>query len=97
MASFAAEPMDVLPIFVNRSGAPYSKDTPGDDFRAVRGNVSDPRRNRQLQDFRRSGAIEALERTARQAVFEHLIGLEQFPSAGPKFPNVVQQKAKLLK
>jgi hypothetical protein len=23
------------PIFRNRSGAPYSKDTPGDDFRAV--------------------------------------------------------------
>ena len=43
MASFAAEPMDVLPIFVNRSGAPYSKDTLGGDFPAVRGNVSDPK------------------------------------------------------
>jgi hypothetical protein len=45
------------PIFRNRSGAPYSKDTLGDDFRAVRSAV-DPADQRQLADMRRSGAVE---------------------------------------
>lgn len=45
------------PIFRNRSGAPYSKDTLGDDFRAVRADM-DPADKRQLADMRRSGAIE---------------------------------------
>jgi hypothetical protein len=45
------------PIFRNRSGAPYSKDTLGDDFRAVR-ETFDPGDRRQLADMRRSGAIE---------------------------------------
>jgi hypothetical protein len=45
------------PIFRNRSGAPYSKDTLGDDFRSVREaiNAND---TRQLADMRRSGAVE---------------------------------------
>jgi hypothetical protein len=45
------------PIFRNRSGAPYSKDTLGDDFRTVREaiNTND---TRQLADMRRSGAVE---------------------------------------
>jgi hypothetical protein len=45
------------PIFRNRSGAPYSKDKLGDDFRAVR-TAFDPLDERQLADMRRAGAIE---------------------------------------
>jgi hypothetical protein len=45
------------PIFRNRSGAPYSKDTLGDDFRDVR-DTFDKADRRQLADMRRSGAIE---------------------------------------
>jgi hypothetical protein len=45
------------PIFRNRSGAPYSKDTLGDDFRDVREAIN-PNEKRQLADMRRSGAIE---------------------------------------
>ena len=45
------------PIFRNRSGAPYSKDTLGDDFRAVREAI-EPTETRQLADMRRSGAVE---------------------------------------
>ena len=45
------------PIFRNRSGAPYGKDTLGDDFRAVR-EACDPSDKGQLADMRRSGAVE---------------------------------------
>jgi hypothetical protein len=45
------------PIFRNRSGAAYSKDTLGDDFRDVRAAI-DKADTRQLADMRRSGAIE---------------------------------------
>ena len=48
------------PIFRNRSGAPYSKDTLGDDFRAVRAKLFGRAETRQLADFRRSGAVEAI-------------------------------------
>jgi hypothetical protein len=47
------------PIFRNRSGAPYSKDTLGDDFRVVREMVF-PNDTRRLQDIGRSGTIEAV-------------------------------------
>jgi hypothetical protein len=50
----------VGPIFRNRSGRPYSKDTLGDDFKAVRELVFGMCETRQLADFRRSGTIEAL-------------------------------------
>jgi hypothetical protein len=50
------DPMPQTPIFRNRSGAPYSKDTLGDDFRAIRG----PGERRTLADFRRSGTVEAI-------------------------------------
>jgi hypothetical protein len=56
--SLGVELHDDAPIFRNRSGAPYSKDTLGDDFRTVRA-VQFPGDNRKLMDFRRSGAIEA--------------------------------------
>jgi hypothetical protein len=51
--------LDNAPIFRNRSGRPYSKDTLGDDFRTVRAMVFGPKERRTLADFRRSGAIEA--------------------------------------
>ena len=35
--SFSVDLHDDVPIFRNRSRAPYSNDTLGDDFRAVRG------------------------------------------------------------
>jgi hypothetical protein len=55
--------VDVSPktlLFYNRRGAPYSKDTLGDDFRVVRATLFGPDEKRQLLDFRRSGAVEAL-------------------------------------
>jgi len=60
LASLPAEPMGAVRIFCNRSGRHYSKDTLGDDFRAVRGKVFGPHEKRQIADFRRSGATEAL-------------------------------------
>jgi hypothetical protein len=48
------------PIFRNRSGTPYSKDTLGDDFRDIRALVFGKAENRQLADLRRSGTYEAL-------------------------------------
>jgi hypothetical protein len=51
------ELMADAPIFRNRSDAPYSKDTLGDDFRDVR-ETFDINDKRQLADMRRSGAIE---------------------------------------
>jgi hypothetical protein len=60
LAKLGAEPVGSSPVFRNRSGAPYSKDTLGDDFRAVRTKVFGVAETRQLQDFRRSGTVEAL-------------------------------------
>ena len=60
LASLGAEIAPTAPIFRNRSGAPYSKDTLGDDFRDVRAIVFGPGETRTLADFRRSGAVEAL-------------------------------------
>jgi hypothetical protein len=47
------------PLFRNRSRAAYSKDTLGDDFRAVRARIF-PGDTRMLMDARRSGATGAL-------------------------------------
>ena len=58
--ALAAKPVGVAPIFRNRSGQPYSKDTLGDDFRTVRSMVFGAAEDRQLADFRRSGSVEAL-------------------------------------
>jgi hypothetical protein len=60
LAALAAEPVGMAPIFRNRSGQPYSKDTLGDDFRAVRVRLFGEDERRQLADFRRSGSVEAL-------------------------------------
>jgi hypothetical protein len=48
------------PIFRNRSGRAYSKDTLGDDFRDIRAIVFGTAEKRTLADFRRSGTVEAL-------------------------------------
>jgi hypothetical protein len=47
-------------LFVNRSGAAYSKDTFGDDFRDVRLDLYGLDERRTMADFRRSGGVEAL-------------------------------------
>jgi hypothetical protein len=48
------------PIFRNRSGRAYSKDTLGDDFRDIRALVFGENERRTLADFRRSGTVEAI-------------------------------------
>ena len=57
VARLGVELVPNAPIFRNRSGAAYSKDTLGDDFRDVR-DAFDPVDKRQLADMRRSGAVE---------------------------------------
>jgi hypothetical protein len=59
LAKISIVPVGDAPLFRNRSGAPYSKDTLGDDFRAVRTMVFGKDDDRQLADIRRSGAVEA--------------------------------------
>ena len=50
-------------VFRNRSGAPYSSDTLGDDFRDVRTAEFGASERRTIgHDFRRSGAVEAIVR-----------------------------------
>jgi Phage integrase family len=62
-------------IFRNRSGAPYSKDTLGDDFRTVRAAEFGPLERRMLgHDFRRSGAVEAITGEATPAALAHAMG-----------------------
>jgi hypothetical protein len=61
-------------IFRNRSGAPYSKDTLGDDFRDVRRAVFGDAERRTLADFRRSSAIEAIVGGARAEELAHAMG-----------------------
>jgi hypothetical protein len=61
-------------IFRNRSGAAYSKDTLGDDFRAVRAVEFGDRERRTLADFRRSGAVEAIAGDATAPALAHAMG-----------------------
>jgi hypothetical protein len=61
------------PIFRNRSGAAYSKDTLGDDFRDVRALVFGASEARTIADMRRSGTIEAKRGGAtKEAIGEKL-------------------------
>jgi hypothetical protein len=62
------------PVFRNRSGAPYSSDTMGDDFRDIRHMEFGARENRTLADFRRSGAQEAFAGDAKPADVSHAMG-----------------------
>jgi hypothetical protein len=59
LAGLGVELHDDAFVFRNRSGAPYSKDTLGDDFRKVR-NALFPGDERKLMDMRRTAAVEAL-------------------------------------
>jgi hypothetical protein len=61
-------------IFRNRSGAPYSKDTLGDDFRTVRTAEFGGLDRRTLADFRRSGAVEAIAGGAKAEELAHAMG-----------------------
>ena len=61
-------------IFRNRSGAPYSKDTLGDDFRDVRAAEFGEAERRTLADFRRSGAVEAIVGGAKAEELAHAMG-----------------------
>ncbi len=61
-------------IFRNRSGAPYSKDTLGDDFRDVRLDLYGPDEKRILADFRRSGSVEAVAGQAAPAALAQTLG-----------------------
>lgn len=61
-------------IFRNRSGAPYSSDTLGDDFRDIRRLVFGDKEQRMLADFRRSGAVEAIAGGAKAEELAHAMG-----------------------
>jgi len=61
-------------LFRNRSGDPYTKDTLGDDFRTVRAATFGDSDKRQLADFRRSGAVEAIVGDATPAALAHAMG-----------------------
>jgi hypothetical protein len=62
------------PIFRNRSGAPYSSDTLGDDFRDIRHMELGSEESRTLADFRRSGTQEAFAGDALPADVSHAMG-----------------------
>jgi hypothetical protein len=62
-------------IFRNRSGAPYSSDTVGDDFRDVRIAEFGPFERRTIgHDFRRTGAGEAIAGGANAEQLAHAMG-----------------------
>jgi Phage integrase family len=74
IAGLGAELHGEAYIFRNRSGAPYSSDTLGDDFRDIRGRVFGARDKRTLADFRRSGAVEAIAGGANAEELAHAMG-----------------------
>jgi hypothetical protein len=62
-------------IFRNRSGAPYSSDTLGDDFRNVRtAEFGGLDRRTVGHDFRRAGAVEAIVGGANSEQLAHAMG-----------------------
>jgi hypothetical protein len=60
LSELGADVASTAPIFRNRSGRAYSKDTLGDDFRDVRTLVFGLEERRTHADFRRSGTVEAI-------------------------------------
>jgi hypothetical protein len=60
LSELGADVALTAPIFRNRSGRAYSKDTLGDDFRDVRALIFGLDERRTLADFRRSGTVEAI-------------------------------------
>jgi hypothetical protein len=62
-------------VFRNRSGAPYSRDTLGDDFRDIRAVEFGPLERRTIgHDFRRTGAVEAITGGAKAEQVAHAMG-----------------------
>lgn len=59
LASLPADLLPTAPIFRNRSGTPYTKNSLAEDFRDIRRAVF-PGDSRKLMDMRRSGAVEAM-------------------------------------
>jgi hypothetical protein len=74
VAELGVELHGEAPIFRNRSGAPYSKDTLGDDLRGIRVMEFGPDEDRTLADFRRSGTQEAFAGGAQPADVSHTMG-----------------------
>lgn len=72
-------------LFRNRSGDAYTSDTLGDDFRDVRSVVLGPADTRQIQDFRRSGTVEAYAGGAAD------------PDVASKMANTINASARLRK
>jgi hypothetical protein len=60
LSGLGADVALTAPIFRNRSGRAYSKDTLGDDFRDVREFVFGLSEHPTLTDFRRSGTVGAI-------------------------------------
>jgi hypothetical protein len=62
-------------IFRDRSGAPYSKNTLGVDFRDIRAVEFGPQEQRTIgHDFRRTGAVEAIAGGANAEQLGHAMG-----------------------
>jgi hypothetical protein len=73
LAKLGADVAPSAPIFRNRSGAPYSKDALGNDFRDLRAMVFGVGETRTIADIRRSGTIEAKRGGAtKEAIGEKL-------------------------
>jgi len=62
------------PVFRNRSGQPYLKNAFAEDFREVRIAEFGPLERRQMLDFRRSGAVEAIVGGAKSEHVAHAMG-----------------------
>ncbi len=75
LAQLGVEIHGDAPVFRNRSGQPYSKDTLGDDFRDVRCAEFGKDERRTLgHDFRRSGAVEAIVGGGTADALSHAMG-----------------------
>ena len=75
LAQLGVELHGDAPIFRNRSGQPYSKDTLGDDFRDIRAaEFGESERRTMGHDFRRSGAVEAIVGKATAEELSHAMG-----------------------
>jgi hypothetical protein len=73
LAKLGVEVAPSAPIFRNRSGSPYSKDTLGSDFRDVRAMAFGEGETRTIADMRRSGTMEAKRGGAtKEAIGEKL-------------------------
>ena len=73
LVKLGADVAPSAPMFRSRSGAPYSKDTLGNDFRDLRAIVLGVGETRTIADIRRSGTIEAKRGGAsKEAIGEKL-------------------------